>query len=121
MKAYKIIRIPGRVSVYAEGKYQLKYPVGSIVSAPEGTLGIMCFSSREHLLKFIRRRGLLVRTAIIEVEGMGGALFPTEIAWLNFERYINKFYKLRKKQSKSTLRWLQNHHQELSVFRKYRF
>jgi len=129
VKAYKIIKIPERVSVYAEGKYQLKYPVGSIVFAPEGTLGIMCFSSKEHALKFLGRRGLLVGTAegtlgimcfsskehalkflgrrgllvgtaIIEVEGMGGALFPKEVAWLNIKRYIDEFYKLKKAAAK---------------------
>ncbi len=100
MKVYKIIKMPERVSLYAEGKYQLKYPVGSIVSAPEGTLGIMCFSTKEHALKFVGRRGLLVGTTIIEVEGMGGALFPKEIAWLNLEHHIDKFYKLKKATAK---------------------
>jgi len=62
MKVYKIIKMPERVSLYAEG--------------------------------------LLVGTTIIEVEGMGGALFPKEIAWLNLEHHIDKFYKLKKATAK---------------------
>jgi len=92
MKVYKAVRIPGRTSVYAIGKYQLKYPVGSIVTALKGTLGIMCFSTREYALKFVTRRGLL-DGIIIEVEGLGKPLRPRRIAWLNLESQFDKFWK----------------------------
>jgi len=95
MKVYKIVRIPGRTSVYAIGKYQLKYPVGSIVTALKGTLGIMCFSTREYALKFVTRRGLL-DGIIIEVEGLGKPLRPRRIAWLNLESQFDKFYEVRR-------------------------
>jgi len=97
MKTYKIIKIPERVSLYAEGKYQLKYPVGSIVSAPEGTLGIMCFSTEEHALKFIVSNELdLSQHTITEVEGLGKPLFPERISWISSENCIREFYRQHK-------------------------
>jgi len=95
MKAYKIIKVPERVSMCTTGKYQLKYPVGSIVTAPEETLGIICFSTNEYVQEFTK--GMSMNDlSIIEVEGIGKALFPKEITWLNNEKELDFFYKARR-------------------------
>jgi len=98
MKVYKVIKVPERVSMSAEGKYQLKYPTNSIVTTLEGTLGIMCFSTKEYALEFLE--GFCPGLAIIEVEGIGKPIQPKGIAWLNVESELDKFYKARRQHKK---------------------
>jgi len=95
MKVYKIIKVPKRVSMFASGKYQLKYPIDSTVTAPEGTLGIMCFSSRKYVLEFVKMFCPIDLT-IIEVEGIGKPIRPKRVAWKSLESQIDKFYEARK-------------------------
>jgi len=47
---YKVVnKDSNNTSLYTNGKYQLCYPTGQIVTALPGTLGIMIFDTLEHM------------------------------------------------------------------------
>lgn len=75
MKAYKITDLNDR-SIFAIGEYRLVYKDGTIVEAPEGTLGIMCFRSIEDLHKFLTTMKKGIRCKIKRVEDISDKLSP---------------------------------------------
>jgi len=68
------------------------------VTAPEGTLGIMCFLTRKDAQRFCNRAHIQCiqegssGCIIIEVEGLGKPVYPKRVSWLSYEKFIGQFY-----------------------------
>lgn len=67
--AYKLVS-QNYTSLNVGGKYELEYPFGEIVKAPEGTLGIMVFRSMKELLWFAPAGGYESHILKVIITGM---------------------------------------------------
>jgi len=70
---FKAVRVIGklRVSAFAEGNYNLDYPMGAIVRAREGTLGVAVFGRRSEAEKFCRTKFVNNSFEIVRVLPIG--------------------------------------------------
>ena len=93
MICYRLSDKGNRFSLMATGKYMLSYSIGTIVTAPKGTLGIFCFRKKEDVEYFQESDGFRSEdTEIYKVRGIGKMKIPTRIChWLD-ERELNDFY-----------------------------
>jgi len=72
---FKAVRVDHdgiRRSIYAKGKYCLKYPKNTIVRAREGTLGVGVFKTRKQAEMFLKRYTIFATAVkIIRVRPVG--------------------------------------------------
>ena len=77
MICYKVVT-SNRNSIYAKGSYCVKYPVGALVRAKEGTLGLMVFPEREDAEWF--QHDIISANIILKVEVCGEGIVPEFIS-----------------------------------------
>jgi len=58
--------------------YDLKYENGSKVKAPEGSLGVFCFETLEHVDKYLEDTSRL-NIQVVKVNGVGDPIRPLRI------------------------------------------
>ena len=83
---YKVVR--NRTSLFTNGKYLLAYLPGNIVTAPEGTLGIMTFKTRRQAEDFSFKSD----AEIIRVRGIGRGKVPAKVCNGTREFALDAFY-----------------------------
>ena len=94
----KVVR-GDRSSLFAEGIYRLKYRRGVKVTAYEGSVGCMCFTSFEAADIFAKATHGLARLQelrYLQVEGIGDPHIPKWIAGSYVESAVRDFYVRRR-------------------------
>ena len=83
-----------RSSLAALGAYRLVYWKNSLVKAPEGSLGCMCFETVAIARKFISYNFFSYRETCkyLRIEGFGEPQFPTRISLNATESSLHVFY-----------------------------
>ena len=81
---YKVVNLD-RTSRFADGQYQLKYEKDTIVHEVPGTLGIMCFKTKEDVKRFV---GFGTQVMILKVRGIGKPSIPKFVAVPKWSRRI---------------------------------
>ena len=112
MKVFKIVDAKTRKSLVLYNNwghdthfcnYVLKYPEGETVTAPEESLGIMCFESMECAKEFINENMWTGRETILQVEGIGKPIRPKRVASFKIRNPLAVFNRLRNSK-KSTVK-----------------
>jgi len=97
MKVYKVVIFSQRTSAAARGKYCLVYaPIGKVVKALDGTMGIMCFENRADAEAFICKYPYVYGWVIIEVEGIGKPFRPRRVCQYTSGQMLDRYYTSRR-------------------------
>lgn len=95
-KRYKVTNNDYR-SILADGKYCLRYTIGSIVRSVPGTFGIMLYEHYHQARDKLDSLKRIVKGRILEVEPIGDRFVPRKVCG-NFEQSsLEKFYDERRK------------------------
>jgi len=92
---FKVVRADRhdfRCSIYAKGKYCLKYPKNTIVRARKGTLGVAVFKTRIQAEKFLKVYIILTAVKIIRVRPVGRGKTVDIISHSLLPIYLDYFY-----------------------------
>ena len=97
---FKVIDIKfgsGRHSAFAKGKYELEYPVGTIVRCVEGTFGVSVFKTKRQAESFRSRRTFLKVIRVCPIgRGKTIRILSSHISELGLKNfYIKKEYTSR--------------------------
>lgn len=101
MIVYKVVswnkKVNAYISVCSTGDtYRLKYNIGEITKAIDGTLGVFCFDNFDKAKSFVLSCLLYFDSIkILEVEGTGEGVVPKRIAINGTDLYIKEFYKAK--------------------------
>ena len=96
-EAWKVVDIFNNscITSWLSHKYRLHYPKGGLVKASPGTLGIMCFETKEYAADFVdwmnSHNSYLAGAKIKKVMGFGIPTRPTKIVKMSEEEF-DKFY-----------------------------
>ena len=80
-----------RTSIATSGIYQLKYRKNSVVKAPVGSFGCMCFETLQEAGKFVSW-GFFENILYLRVKGIGEASFPRTLSFYAYEDALREFY-----------------------------
>ena len=90
---YKVVN-PDRTSIYAYGKYQIKYDKG-IVVAPKNSLGMMVFKTRTRANEWASQNISSKNFKILKVRGLTRGKSPKIVSICYRPEAIDEFWKYR--------------------------
>lgn len=80
-----------RKSIAASGIYQLKYRKNSVVKAPAGSFGCMCFETLQAAEEYVAW-GFFDNILYLRVKGLGKASAPQTLSFYTYEDALRDFY-----------------------------
>lgn len=91
MELYKLVTEDYKSGFITTKKYKLIYKIGTIVTAPPGTLGIMLFDTLDNAKAFMKY--CVFRGKILVVESLGGITKPRTISRFTLGDMLSLYYK----------------------------
>jgi hypothetical protein len=95
MIRYKLVQ-SNRLSMFANGKYQIKYNKGKIIKSISNTVGLMCFDYLDSLIKFKYECGIM-NCLTLRVDTIGKEVFDPFISNLHNSNFLDTYYELQSK------------------------